>query len=318
MRQTSRCLVGLIACYCSISAALVGNAAPDAGRDQIPSGPASAIAPSNTENLRVNPNAKPPVDAQEPLPPDLARIINAWQTKSANIKSVCGTYKKSEFIPAFKVERVSEGRFFVESSHRWRFDEWSRNIKKGDVSKRVTKDGGKYRIEPSLSVGSIICTRDIVVMIDDNKKEFREIKLPVNLYGTDAFRCPLPFRLVMNTAEIQSKFKLSLLRETNESAVVVATRLKEATISSNFFMWDLSDILNEREDDIRKLAIALDNKLSRPTAVRLLREGDLEAVYTFDRVTFNDADSQSGHGFPGDDPFVYRPPNGYKRMLNDL
>ncbi|MEK6258290.1 MAG: hypothetical protein AABP62_06680 [Planctomycetota bacterium] len=247
------------------------------------------------------------MDAEEPVSAELQKILDEWEKKSALIKSLHGRHTRVVYNLVFEVEKLSEGKFYVETPDKGRIDLVGLSPQKGEVSKRLGKKGEPFQLVADRAE-KWICDGIEIKMVNDAEKSYEVEDLPRHLRGTNIINGPLPFLFGMKAAEIKRRYHIELIPTKNievHTLRVVPRRL------------------NDR-DNYREAFVRLEKARFLPTAVKLVDPtGNLETVYTFtiardgvNNVNNSNFISKMKELFGGEDNDPFHPNlKKYKRVL---
>lgn len=250
--------------------------------------------------------ARPPANnlVVEALSPELEAILDEWEQKSSQIKSLKGKHTRTVFNLVFEVEKRAEGRFFLETPDKGRIDLTGLEVKKNTKSDRIGKSGNPFRVE-SDRAEKWICNGEEILMVNDEDKSYDIAPLPNELRGTNIVKGPLPFLFGIKADDAKRRFQLSLAKSPDPSqhAILVVPRLPE----------------DQQNYKIAK--IGLDKRTYLPRSVMLLDPtGNLETRYFFEIEDVNNRNKLDNIAdwFGGDrDP--YHPDlkrKGYKLVVH--
>ena len=288
MRQISRIQFVLLVTFLSfgMATALRAQSGSKTGKAQIqsaannkgskPSPPKLAPADDSPKPTGDKTKAYPAELIPEEVTPEIEELLKTWEAKSSKIKSLHGKQTRSEFNTVFKVEKISLGRFFLETPDKGRIDMLAvKNLKKGAVSSRKDAEGTPYSLETGQSE-RWICTGDAIVMINEDEKTYQRDEIPESERGKNIVHSPLPFLFGMKADEAKTRFKLKIIREQKDEVQILVIPLME------------KDLQN-----YEKAIVVLDKKNYLPKTVRLRDQSNLEIVYKFEEVVINDSDIKS-------------------------
>ncbi len=206
------------------------------------------------------------------LPPELEKLLLAWSQKSAQVQKLQGTHHRYVYNTVFMVEKRSEGVFYYEGPGKGRIDLTPAEIAKGEVSKRLDKDGKPFKVQPDRSE-RWMCDGNDIWQVDDMTKQVNIYPIPKENQGQNIMDGPMPFLFGMPPEKAKRRYHLKLVHESDEQAVIeVHPRL--AVDAANW----------------RRASVILDkrNNLYLPRAVQLIDpSGNLETVYTFGEFQVN-------------------------------
>lgn len=240
-------------------------------------GDAAAAKPPAVKQALRGDNANPGIRVKAPsanqeLPPDLEDLLRKWEESSSKIKSLYGDQTRSEYNPTFKVEKRSQGKFFLETPDKGRIDMLAVKLKKGEVSKKEDEKGKPYELETGQSE-RWICTGDAIMVINEDDHTYLKEEIPEEQQGSNIVHSPLPFLFGMKAEEAKSRYKLALIQSKKGFVTISAIPL-----------WP------QDQQNYEKAIIVLDTTKYLPRYVRLQQgEKGSETVYTFENVQVNEA-----------------------------
>jgi len=239
----------------------------------------------------VAPGARPIAPLNDPV---LRKILDDWGNHSAQIRELRGTHERFVFEKVFMTETRSKGHFYFEAPDKGRIDLVPDEVKKGDKSRM---EG--YTLRPDHSE-RWICDGFKITTMNDEKKEFEQFDLPVEMRGQNIINGPLPFLFGLKALEAHQRYELTLKRfdEKTGTAVILA--------------------IPRRSDDqanYSEATIILDTNTNLPTAVRLVDPvGNRVTEYWFKNMQPNAAGlRQAVEKMMGRDPF-HPDVRGYKTV----
>ena len=241
----------------------------------------------------------------EPISEELQKILEEWEKKSALIKSLHGKHTRVVYNLVFEVEKLAEGKFYLQTPDKGRIDLVGLSPKKGEVSKRIGKSGKPFRLETDRAE-KWICDGIEIKMVNEEEKSYEATDLPRHLRGTNIVNGPLPFLFGMKAEETKRRYKLELIPTKNYEVhtLRVVPRLRNDA------------------DNYQEAFVRLEKTRFLPTAVKLVDPtGNLETVYTFTIDGVNDVNNSNfitriGKGLFGEDTDPFNPNlKKYKRVM---
>jgi TIGR03009 family protein len=316
MRQNNRfCFVLLTACsLLGIPSMLVAQQAkrpmfPAANNQPAGKSSLGKAAPPAAENPPAQQAAgKKPRPAAQNLqicvvPPELEKILIKWETESAKIKSLHGKHTRKEYNDTFKVEKVSEGEFFLETPDKGRIDMMAKTPKKGEVGSRKDSETlESYALEKGPSE-RWICTGEEIISFNEDDKTYVREELPPSMRGKNIVHSPLPFLFGMKAEDAKNRFNLTLV-----------------SVGEDIVRLKVIPRMDSDRQNYHEAHIILDTKTYTPKAVQLIDPNGLETCYYFKNVVPNDGNfAQRLVGSFRENP--YKPSyKGYTRFVppNDV
>ena len=221
---------------------------------------------------------------EEELPEDLEELLREWEAKSSQIKSLAGKHKRTMYNLVFQEEKISEGKFYLETPDKGRIDLTGIQPDKGEKSGRIGKDGKPFKLVADRGE-RWICTGDEIVMVNDEEKTYEVLALPPEAKGKNIVNTPLPFLFGMKAADAKRRFRMTLKKNTPEAALLIVSPKFHSDQQNYVEAW-----------------VMLEKANYLPTAVKMFDpSGSIETVYKFDSVKINDRNYFLI--FPGKDPF---------------
>lgn len=268
------------------------------------------LGPKAGVNSLPRPDGSSPqanVEKVQPVSPELQKILEEWERKSSQIRSLHGTHTRTVYNIVFEVEKRSEGKWYVETPDKGRIDLIGTPPKKGEVSKRIGKSGKPFRIEADRAE-KWICDGIEIKMVNDEDKSYEVADLPRHLRGTNIINGPLPFLFGMKAEEIKKRYLIELLETKNQDVHTLRVEPRR----------------QNDQDNYKEAFVRLEKVRFLPMAVKLVDPtGNLETIYTFtisrdgvNNVNSSNFMSKMKDLFGGDDSDPFHPNlKKYKRVL---
>ena len=274
-----------------------GEEAKKQPADRVPVVQTSAQQRAQATAAANLPDADADAEQEPRISPELERILQDWEAKSSQIKSLNGEHVRTVYNKVFEEERRASGTFYLRTPDMGRIDIVGTKPKKNEKSARIGRSGNPFRVQADQSE-KWICTGKEVVMVNEDDKSFEVIPLPEEMQGENIINSPLPFLFGMKAADAKRRFRMELKKDTKDEAVLIVFPRLPSDKKNYVEAW-----------------IILEKANYLPTAVKMFDPtGNLETVYMFKSVKINE---RSGWGiFPEKDPF--HPPlksQGYKMAL---
>jgi TIGR03009 family protein len=241
----------------------------------------------------------------------LQQLLQQWSQHSGQIQKLQGAHHRFVYDQVFQVEKRAEGVFYYEGPAKGRIDLKPVNVQ-GQKARRVGENQKPYELKPD-NAQRWVCDGQRIWQIDDATKQIDIYPIPPEHQGQNIMDGPLPFLFGMPPEKAQARYNLTLLKEDEGFAYIVATPKRP------------EDAANWSEAKIR-----LDKNLFIPQAVQLIAPaGNLETVYTFDVDNLKIADNRGRDDFkPGiiagifniknnDDPFQPEIPKEYQVKVHE-
>ena len=222
-------------------------------------------------DLRANaadPNTGKPID------PKIEALLEVWSKRTKEIKRLQGSHIRSVRDFSWGTETVAEGKFYVETPDKGRFDlvPYSRKLPAKPFP-RKSPNGKKVdlKVQSSNKKERWICDGNEIKAIDDDNKTYEAIKIPPSQRGDNIMDGPLPFLFGMAPEKAKARYEFKLIAE-NEKAYAIEVTPK----------WKQDAI------DWIKAKLILDREMCLPLEVHLFNPaGTTETVYLFSSLQVN-------------------------------
>lgn len=233
-----------------------------------------------------------PVDIQalleqrkKQLPPGLYELLEEWHKSSAKIDRLEGEHLRRVYDTVFKVEFMSNGKFYYERPDKGRIDVVPTEItpamlqarQQGKVPAMKDKETGKIYDLKADKNERWICDGQRVYEIHVDTKEAEVMPLPAGMGGVNIMDSPLPFLFGMPADKAVDRFDLSFTKPLDRASgfawIKALSRFEVDTHN-----WKSAEII-------------LDLKNMLPTAVRLVDPAGTKITsYTFNEMKVNEKD----------------------------
>ncbi len=222
-------------------------------------------------DLRANaadPNTGKPID------PRVEALLEVWSKRTKEIKRLQGSHIRSVRDFSWGTETVAEGKFYVETPDKGRFDlvPYSRKLPAKPIPRK--SPNGKVvnlKVQSSNKKERWICDGNEIKAIDDDNKTYEAIKIPPSQRGENIMDGPLPFLFGMAPERAKARYEFKLIAE-NETAYAIEVTPK----------WKQDAI------DWIKAKLILDREMCLPLEVYLYNPaGTTETVYKFSSLQVN-------------------------------
>jgi len=248
--------------------------------------------PPRNAGKQPRPAPLPPV-RNEILSPELEQVLKDWELHTSQFKYMAGSFSRFKYDKTWEVEYRAEGKFVYEAPDKGNYELSGAKIGKGDVSKKLNKNGRPYELK-SEGAERWVCNGKKVIKIDDKEKTYEEVQIPAESQGQNIIDGPLPFLFGMKAEKAKRRYKLSLKKK-DASEIWLEVLPREPKDAAN---WS-------------KATVIIEAKTFKPKAVKLLDPTGAESVHVFKDVVVNEK-----RGFWDKDPF--KPSlRGFKLVLND-
>ncbi|MCA8987560.1 MAG: hypothetical protein KDA78_07965 [Planctomycetaceae bacterium] len=262
----------------------------------------SAFAQQNQPGKATLQNTTPPVVQQAPtLTPELSQILDNWEKAGDFTQKLEGKHLRYIYDHVFFVEKWSSGEFYYEAPDKGRIDlDAPKEFKPGQKRTRGDKT---YSIEAD-KPERWICDGSQVYAIDEDRKEFQRIPIPVESRGNNIVDGPMPFLFGITKEKVIMRYHVSLNTPDQGGKHDLSQGIIHLKVKP---LWQ-QDAANWQEAEVM-----LDARSYLPTAIRLIHPGaTAETVYVFQDVERNSKQGIVGVVWGGS-PFQ---PNlrGYKEL----
>ncbi len=220
---------------------------------------------------------------EQPLPPELERILQLWATSSSRIERLEGEHFRRVYDYTFGVEKVAQGKFYYEAPDKGRIDVTIPEPKQmaqlnearaaGQIAAPKDKNGVMFQLK-SDTPEKWICDGLRIFDMDVPGKQVDIMQLPPQLQGTNIMDSPLPFLFGMPPERARQRFILNFTMPF-DSKTGYAMITAEPRMVQDANNWSKADI-------------KLDLQTFLPVAIRLTDPpGTTITTYTFSNMTVN-------------------------------
>lgn len=216
----------------------------------------------------------PAVMQVAPVDPKLEALLKEWERKTAGIKTLHGEHFRREYNDVFAVEKQSSGKFWFAAPDRGRIDMRGEEPAPKQVGRKKQPNGAPFKVEAGQDQ-SWICNGREILVVDPPQKQFERLPIPPELQGDNINRSPLPFLFGMKAEDAKRRYRMKLVQESPEAAVL------------DVFPLSKSDSQNYSE-----ARVYLDKETYVPYAVRLVDpagNGSTEYLFYKDKLRINQA-----------------------------
>ncbi|MEO2018229.1 MAG: hypothetical protein ABGZ53_28080 [Fuerstiella sp.] len=218
---------------------------------------------------------------QQQITREVWQLLDAWAKRSGEITKLEGKHERHVYDDTFKIEKVSNGKFWYEAPDKGRIDVFPIDIRAAMIAARnkpgarvERKDDGTPYDLKSDDAQRWLCDGIKIFDIDDPKKTARVVHLPPDLRGQNIMNSPLPFLFGLPPEKAVQRFHMELLHDYRPEHDVVKLSAKPK--------------LRQDADNWKEAQIFLNTKTYLPDAVKLLDPaGTKQTVYTFRDMTVN-------------------------------
>lgn len=210
----------------------------------------------------------------KPIDPKIEALLEVWSKRTKEIKRLQGSHIRSVRDFSWGTETVAEGKFYVETPDKGRFDlvPYSRKLPAKPLP-RISPNGKKVelKVQSSNKKERWICDGNEIKAIDDDNKTYEAIKIPPSQRGDNIMDGPLPFLFGTAPEKAKARYEFKLIAE-NEKAYAIEVTPK----------WKQDAI------DWIKAKLILDREMCLPLEVHLFNPaGTTETVYLFSSLQVN-------------------------------
>ena len=149
-----------------------------------------------------------PQVAMQPVSQEMRDLLDDWEQKTTNIKSLFCPITRYEFDDIFTTETRSEGTICYENPDKGRIDFMPANEERMKIrAGRVDIHGKPYKVLEG-SHSRWICTGKIIYIMDMTAKSYDKVQIPPQMQGQNITRSPLPFIFGMKARDAIARFAL--------------------------------------------------------------------------------------------------------------
>ena len=238
---------------------------------------------------------------QATLSQEMVYILSNWEKAGEITKKLEGKHRRYIYDFVFHVEKWSEGEFYYEAPDKGRIDlDAPKNFKEGQTRQR---NGKNFAIQ-SDKAERWVCDGTQIVAIDEQRKEFQRIPIPVENRGQNITDGPLPFLFGISKEKIVMRYNITLHDNPDQGG--------QHNIQEGRIHLKVKPLWQQDASNWQEAEVMLDAKTYLPHAIRLIHPGgNAETVYVFYDVKRNA--SRNVFALWQGDPFVPRL-NGYKEL----
>jgi TIGR03009 family protein len=210
----------------------------------------------------------------KPIDPRIEALLEVWSKRTKEIKRLQGSHTRSVRDFSWGTETVAEGKFYVETPDKGRFDlvPYSGKLPAKPFP-RKSPDGKTVllKVQASNKKERWICDGNEIKAIDDDNKTYEAIKIPPSQRGENIMDGPLPFLFGMAPERAKARYEFKFLKENDTAyAIEVTPKWKQDAI------------------DWMKAKLILDREMCLPLEVHLFNAaGSTETVYMFKELQVN-------------------------------
>lgn len=150
----------------------------------------------------------------ERLSPQMLNLLKVWETKTADIDTLMGTFRRYEYDSVFMTEKRAVGRYWFGSPDKARMDfqpdpDVVTAMKKNPNEKLVHNFNGKnYSVEAEQTT-SWICTGQEILEINHEQKQYSKMEIPPQFHGQRITDGPMPFLFGMKADSVSKRYKMA-------------------------------------------------------------------------------------------------------------
>ena len=208
----------------------------------------------------------------ERLSPQMLNLLKVWESKTSEIETLQGVFRRYEYDSVFMTEKRAVGRYWFGSPDKARMDfqpdpEVIKALEKNPNEKLVHNFEGKsYAVEAEKTT-SWICTGKEILEIDHEQKQYSKMEIPAQYQGQRITDGPMPFLFGMKADSVTKRYKMAFgsMHKPGERIHIIAYPIVPAL-----------------RREFQKAELLLDPETFLPQAVRLLDpSGNKKTTYTF-------------------------------------
>jgi TIGR03009 family protein len=232
---------------------------PDAGE---------GTATSRTKQDKPN-RPSPQVLRIPAITPEVEKILQDWERVTSQFKKLVGEFDVMKFDVTFETEKTGKGKFAYEAPDKGNYERRGVEIKKGEKSLKLNKDGEPYTLQ-SLAPERWICNGKEIIKIDEYEKTYVKLPIPPEDQGQNIMDSPLPFLFGMKAEQAKLRYNIKLLKQNEKQIKLEVTPLRRSDAEN----WD-------------RAIIVIDAKRFVPEGVRLFDPTGTETIHVFRNVEVN-------------------------------
>lgn len=261
---------------------------------------AQGNAPAGKAQLNSHPQA---AEQQVKIAPELDLILTNWERAGQITQRLEGKHRRYIYDFVFNVEKWSEGEFYYEAPDKGRID---LNEPDGFVAGKVRERNGKPFAIQKDKPERWVCDGTQVVAIDEDRKEYQRIPIPVESRGQNIADGPLPFLFGISKKKIVMRYNITLHDDPAEGG--------QHDLKAGKIHLRVQPLWQQDAANWQTAEIMLDAKTYLPHAIRLIHPGgNAETVYVFYEVKRNA--NRGVFALWKGSPFEPKL-NGYKELTN--
>ncbi len=233
--------------------------------------------------------------------PEVEKFLKDWELRTAQIKTMTGSFTRWKYDHTFEVVKQAEGSFAYAAPDKGNYELRKAPVEKGET---ITPNGRPrpYAVKPD-EPERWVCTGKEVIRIDDKAKTYEKVSIPPESQGQNIIDGPLPFLFGMKADRAKKRYRDFKLLKNDDSEIRLELRSFDKEDAKN---WDTA-------------IIRIDPKTFTPIAVKLVDTSGAESVHLFSDIAIN-AKPKGGPFaviFPGKDPFKPDLRSPYKEVMQD-
>ena len=208
----------------------------------------------------------------ERLSPQMLNLLKVWESKTAGIETLQGTFRRYEYDSVFMTEKRAVGRYWFGSPDKARMDfqpdpDVVKALEKNPEEKLVHQFNGKnYSVEAEKTT-SWICTGKEILEINHGQKQYSKMEIPPQFHGQRITDGPMPFLFGMKADSVTKRYKMAFgsKHDPNSQVHIIAYPIVPAL-----------------QKEFQRAEILLDPNTFLPQAVKLWDPaGSKETTYMF-------------------------------------
>jgi len=210
------------------------------------------------------------------IEPELKFILQNWEKAGEFTKKMEGKHYRYIFDDVFAVQKISQGEFYYEAPDKGRIDlDVPKGLKEGQ---QIVRNNKKYTIKKD-NGERWICDGTQVIAIDEERKEFQRLPIPVENRGENIVDGPLPFLFGISMEKVLMRYNVTLFKKEQGGQHDYRAGMIHLKVKP---LWQ-QDAANWQEAEVM-----LNSKDYIPRAIRLIHPGgNSETVYVFSDVKRN-------------------------------
>ncbi len=199
-------LLGFIVLFIALAVVVIGPAAA-----QQPNAPVVSPRPQNAQP----PVARGPVVPQRPLSPEesaaLDRLLAAWETRNASVKSWSCTFYKWEYNAWSPADAAGKRLAFTEATGELKYAAPDKGLFRVKESKQWNADRRRYEAKAGEAGEHWVCNGTSIYEFRHAERQLRETRLPPEMRGKAISDGPLPFVFGAKAETLKARYSMRLV-----------------------------------------------------------------------------------------------------------